>query len=253
MPESTSPTPLPPADGANPNPTTPELTVLPSPRARQVGLTLRQMEALSLTVAIIDAARQPDYATTLSDKGMDAAFLTALELDVAHALGHGRTALGSSATSKDVTQQHQEAEQNLVSALQALQAAARLQHLPGHPELLEKYHIGKKLTASRAVLETLSQHIIAQANEERPGSTDTEVITRATALHAAYVAPAAAQTAAKGQGKQARGQRDALITSIVARRKKIQYAADSLWPSKRPEHLQARTAFHLPADRPYSY
>jgi len=47
--------------------------------------------------------------------------------------------------------------------------------------------------------------------------------------------------------------RDALLTSIVNRRKKIQYAADSLWPPRRTESVQARADFKLPKTRPYSY
>jgi hypothetical protein len=43
------------------------------------------------------------------------------------------------------------------------------------------------------------------------------------------------------------------VAGIVARRKKIQYAANSLWPPRRPESVQARVDFKLPATRPYSY
>ncbi len=38
-----------------------------------------------------------------------------------------------------------------------------------------------------------------------------------------------------------------------ARGEKIQYAADSLWPARRPENVQARSDFKLPANRPFSY
>jgi hypothetical protein len=44
-----------------------------------------------------------------------------------------------------------------------------------------------------------------------------------------------------------------LVKSIVARRKKIQYAADAAWPPRQPTSIQARVDFKLPANRPYSY
>ncbi len=62
-----------------------------------------------------------------------------------------------------------------------------------------------------------------------------------------------AQQSAKGRGKQARAQREPLVKSITARRKKIQYAADNAWPPKKPENVQARTDFRIPVNRPYSY
>ena len=41
--------------------------------------------------------------------------------------------------------------------------------------------------------------------------------------------------------------------SLIADRKKIQYAADTAWPPRQPGSSKARVEFQLPADRPFSY
>lgn len=254
MPESTSPTPLPPSGGENnnSNPSL-DLSVVTLTSPRQVGLTRRQMESISLAIALLDVARKPDYADKLAEKGVGVAHLTFLEQDVARVLGFGRTAVNSGATGKDATVDGTLAQESLLLTLRAIQAAARLQHLPKHPRLLEKYYIGKDITASRAVLESISQNMIDQANEERPGSIDTGFITRAEADRKAYVSPANPNHSTTGTGKQARKLRDEAFLQLVSTRKKVQYAADILWPHGKSENEQARSDFRLPANRPYSY
>jgi hypothetical protein len=69
----------------------------------------------------------------------------------------------------------------------------------------------------------------------------------------AYLATTATQGSEEARGKQDRAERDELVKGIIARRKKIQYAADTLWPPRKPESVQARKDFKLPASRPYSY
>ena len=69
----------------------------------------------------------------------------------------------------------------------------------------------------------------------------------------AYLATTATQDSEQARGEQDRAERDALVKSIIERRKKIQYAADTLWPPRKPQSVQARKDFKLPASRPYSY
>lgn len=254
MPESTSPTPLPPSGGANNNPAAAlDLSVVTLTSPRQVGLTRRQMEAISVTIAIMDVARKPEYAPKLAEKGMDVAHLTTLEQDVARVLGFGHTAVKSGTTGKQATDGEVSAQSTLLGTLREIQSAARLQHLPNHPRMLENYYIGKDITVSRAVLESISQNMINQANEERPGSIDTGFIERAKAERKAYLNPDGTQRSARGQGKTARQQRNVVFLQVVAGRKKIQYAADLLWPHPKSESQPARTEFRLPASRPYIY
>lgn len=254
MPESTSPTPLPPSGGANNNPTpSPHLSLLPDASPRQVGLTRRQMEAMSLAVAILDVARKPVHADRLAGRGITAPFLITLEQDIARVLGFGRTAVRSGATGKDATQGEEQAHSKLLGTLREIQSAARLQHLPNHPQLLENYYIGRNIAVSRAVLESISQIMIDQANEERPGSIDTGFIERAKSERKAYLNPDGTQHSAKGQGKEARRLRDEAFRRVAVARRKIQYAADVIWPCRKTEHHATRAEFRLSANRPYSH
>ena len=132
---------------------------------------------------------------------------------------------------KDTTEQEAVAAATLVGSLQTLQSAARQEHAPEHQHLLEGYHVGQRLDRSRPVLETLSQNIIDRASQERPPGVDTAVLERVTAERAAFVAAGSLQEAELSKGKQVRALRDALTKSIVARRKKIQYAADAQRPA----------------------
>lgn len=88
---------------------------------------------------------------------------------------------------------------------------------------------------------------------KRPGGIDTNFIQRAQGEWAAYVAAGASQSTSAGRAKQERSERDVLVKRIVAARKKIQYAADAIWPAGKPESAQARSDFLLPGTRSYSY
>ena len=113
--------------------------------------------------------------------------------------------------------------------------------------------VGQPLADSRPLLERHSQAIIDNANTERPAGLDTAFIDNVKAERAAYLATAVAQSSEESRGQQDRAERDALVKTIIERRKKIQYAADTLWPPRKPESVQARKDFKLPASRPYSY
>lgn len=254
MAESNTATPLPEPNSGTPK--SPNLTVLDSPEptpSSRSGLNRAQETELTKAQDVCVAAQRTEYAGVLASRGIDAAFVSALLADIATAYQHGNTALNSSAAVKDATRAESAAGQTLVDSLRAIQAAARQQHLPEHPDQVDGYLVGENLDASRAVLEGASQAIIARANQERPPGVDTDFINQTQAQRAAYVATNAAQSNELGRAKQAREERTDLVKSIVARRKKIQYAADAAWPPRKPQSAQARQDFKLPATRPYSY
>jgi hypothetical protein len=124
--------------------------------------------------------------------------------------------------------------------------------LPARPELLANYYVGEDLAQSETLLQAQSQNIINHANQERPPGVDTGLIARVQAERTALVSASAEQSAQLSKRKQCRAERDALVQSIVARRKTIQYAADAQWPPKKPESAQARSDFKLSPNRPYS-
>ena len=254
MPDSSAATPLPdPNPGATPKP---NLTVVPRPETSsplRSELNRAQEAELTKSRDVCVAAQRAEYASVLKGRGVDAAFVTALLADITKAYGHGNAALNCTAAVKDAVRAEDATAKTLLGSLRTIQATARQQHLPDHPDKVDGYLVGENLDASRPVLEGASQAIIAKANTERPPGVDTDFIDQAQAERAAYVATNATQSNEQGKATQAREQRAALIKDIVGRRKKIQYAADAAWPPRKPESAQARVDFNLPASRPYSY
>lgn len=253
MPDSSAATPLPESNpGAS---TTPNLTVLPAtaPAQNRSGLNRAQEAELTRANDVCTTAQRAEYAPVLEGQGINAAFVTALIGDISLAYGHGNTALDCTAARKDAVREEAATGDTLLGSLRTIQAAARQQHLPEHPDQVKGYLIGENLDASRPILEGASQAIIAKASQERPPGVDTDFINRVQAERTAYLATNGAQTHEQGRAKQARAQRAELIESIKGRRKKIQYAADAAWPARRTDSTQARAHFQLPATRPYSY
>ena len=151
------------------------------------------------------------------------------------------------------TQAEGQAEKQLLKDLQTIQGAARAEFLPEHPAKLDAYLIGEPLAQSRPLLEQNAQTLITRANTDRPSEVDTAFIVKVEQSRAAFVNDQGTQSTEGGRGKLSRAQRSELVKSITARRKKIQYAADTLWPSGQSSSVEARSKFRLPDDRPYSY
>ena len=255
MPDSTA-TPLPappPSAGGTPQP---NLNVLPDakPKRRSPSSLNRRTETqLQNCLAICVMARKPGFAALLAGKGLDETFINALVNDITAAGLKAQSAADCTTGSKDASRTLTAAEQTLVASLRDLQKAARQKHLPEHPALLENYHVGEDLTASKAVLDSSARDILHHANTERPPGVNTEFIVRVQAEKDACTAAAAMPSTKQAQGEQARQELAQMLRSIVARRKKIQYAADALWTHGRPETVEARREFQLPLKRPYSY
>ena len=216
---------------------------------------LNKQQLIELTKAreICVVAQRPEYAPSLEQRGIAAAFVTTLLADITAAEQKAQAAVACTSASRDAARGEEAATQTLVDSLRTIQSAARQKHLPERPELLANYYVGEDIAQSSPLLQAHSQNIITQANQERPPGVDTNVIARVQSERAAVITANATQNAELSKGKQGRAERNALVKSIVARRKKIQYAADAQWPPKRPESTQARNDFKLPANRPYSY
>lgn len=260
MPESSAATPLP---ESNPGENIPTLNVVPSPDGaaetppkvpREQGEFNKEVEAeLSKANELCTAAQKAEYAGPLATRGIDAAFVTAL-VNLILACGQkSQGAVGCDSAAKDATQSVATAAEELVSSLQTIQGAARLKHLPEQPAMLEGYLVGGRLDASRPMLERSAQTLIDKADAERPGGLDTAFIENVKSQRATFVSHGTSAGGEESKGAQDRATRDALLKDIIAKRKKIQYAADTLWPSKKPASVQARKDFKLPANRPYSY
>lgn len=184
---------------------------------------------------------------------IDLSFCNTLKNDAGIVRGHNRAGVQADALGKDATRMEGSAADTLVASLRGVQAAARIKHLPEHPDLLDPYLVGEKIDDSLTTLNSSAQAIIAKAEAERPPGIDTNVIERIKTERAAVTGADGTQDDESGKGKQARGLRDQLVKSVTARRKKIQYAVDQAFPYVNPANAKARSDFKLPANRPYSY
>ena len=253
MADSTAtPLPAPEAGGDS----SPNLNVMPGAvpgTTTKSDLNRKTEESLSYAAEICRQALKPVYAAQLVKKQIDTPFVTALKDRIAQAGAKAQGGVNATSDCHDSTETSGDAKQSLLSTLQDIQKAARQKHLPDHPALLRKYHIGEDLGQSKSLLEGYARDIINQATQERPPGIDTDFIVRAEVEKTAYVGVNNVPQDKIGEGERFRSERDALLRSIVADRKKIQYAADGLWPAGKPENVEARKAFKLPAKRPYSY
>ncbi len=253
MPETNAATPLPDPNAGGNNP---DLSVVPktdaTPRPR--GEFNKEVESeLNKAGEICTAAQKAEYAGPLATRGIDTSFVTALIGLIATCGQKSQRAVACDSAAKEATQSEAGAAETLVASLQTIQGAARVQHLPEHPARLDNYLVGQPLDQSRPLLERNAQMLIDQASAERPAGLDTAFLQEVTGQRAAYVSQGPAQGAEESKGQQDRAERDDLLKDIIARRKKIQYAADTLWPPRKPASVQARKDFKLPANRPYSY
>ena len=189
----------------------------------------------------------------LTDKKNNAAYVTALLALITEAGGKSKDAVDADGDRMDATGGKADAKQDLLHNLQTIQSAARLEHLPEHPDKLRVYGVGKEIDASKPILERSAQTLIDKADQERPGGLDTAFILDTQAKRTKYVNQDGSKGSFGSKAKQARSSRESLLKTITGKRKKIQYAADVLWPHYKPGSVQARSDFKLPQDRPYSY
>lgn len=256
MPENNAATPLPPdAGGSNPTPT-PALSLVPpegaQPAPRESGLTKTQLAGITLIVDLIMEGRKPAHLPMLQKEGVDAAFLDALAVSAEQLIVRGQSATNADSDRTGATLASDPAVRQLLQSLRRLQSRARVAYLPQHPEKLANYHVGERITQSRDVLQTRSQQIINQANTDRPGGTNTDFINAVQVERNAVVGVKQAQQDHLHDASQARALRDAEYADLVARRRKIQYAADIAWPFGNPQNVAVRAAFRLPKNRPFS-
>lgn len=254
MPDNTNAaTPLP---EPNPGQPQPNLSVVPgesdSPASRNA-YNQEVADELSLTADLCAAARLPEFAASLLKRKITVLFLDALEADVALLGQKAEGAVNCDSARSDATDAETAAKRKLLAGLEEIQGAALIEFLPEHPAKLGAYLAGQNLAPNREMLEQNSQALINKANTDRPGGLDTNFIVQVGNDRKAYVDQDRTQITELGKGKLSRSERDALVVSIRARRQKIQYAADILWPWRKTDSALARTKFKLPASRRYTY
>jgi len=242
---------LPSPEGNNP----PNLNVLPPPvppKRAPYALSKVDEREIALTTLIISSAMIPAYGTLLVPFGITAAFLTALSNDVTVARQCSERAVNCTNAKEGATASEAEKRATLVHSLRNIQSKARGAYEDTNPQHVKDYLTGQNIVVSRPILEGAAATIIDKANADRPGGIDTDFIVRVTDERQAYINAHASQQTELGKGKQERVSRNALIKSIRDRRKKIQRAADGVWPWTTATSAEPRVKFKLPPKRPYT-
>jgi len=246
-----------PAPDAGSNPQS-NVAVAPAPKKRRVpahpfALTQAQRAEVELTLHLCTEGLKPAYAGPLDLNTVSAVFLTTLQTDAQSAETAGRAAVNATNSKEACTSEEATTKASLMDNLRKLQSAARAAYADSQPQRVHNYLVGNTIDANRVTLESASSTIIAQGNTDRPGDVNTDFIVATTDKRTAFVNSNAQQQSDLGTGKQQRYERNGLIHSIRARRKKVQRAADSAWPHTNPANAKVRTVFRLPANRPYSH
>lgn len=214
-------------------------------------------QALALSLSRVDnvtkAVVQPDRITFLSADGSDVTepFLEAIFEEV----GAVRKLLGiatQKTTEKEIaTEAGLTLEEQLVQAIQAVQARARQKHTV-KGSALANYHIGDRLGGNRAVLEQASEDILtALETDQLPGITPAKIAALKN-LRQRYVDTEHTQTGTGGDASATRVLAKARVDALVEKRQKIQFAADAIWPWHDSTNIGIRKEFDLPASRPYA-
>ena len=251
MPDSNA-APLPESPGEN----QPNLSVVPGEGApkRTRGKFNKEVDAeVTLTAEICTLAKKPEYAGPLATKKIDVNYITALLVLLEQTGVKSAAAVQADSSRTGAVHGKADAKEDLLNNLQTIQGAAKLEHLPEHPEKLTIYGVGEVLDANKPALERNARNLINTANEERPGGLDTSFIEDTRTKCTKFLNQDGEKGSQVSKGKQARVSRTDLLKTIGERRRKIQFAADVLWPHYQPESTQARSDFRLPLNGPFNH
>jgi hypothetical protein len=226
-----------------------------TPRLRG-SLNQSQLDDLNRAEQLCQVAQRPEFTAALAGRGIDAAFLTALENDIANARSTAGSAVGGTASRASATAAETTAMDNLTAAVREIQTAAKQKYRGGDEAHLQNYFISERID-QRARLEQVASAISgrlagAQPMDTLPGITPAKV-TQLQTLLTAYRDVNVSQTAAQGAATGARTQLSGQIESINQRRRQLQLAAEAEWPSSNPANAAVRREFQLSANRPFSW
>ena len=216
MSASTNALPLPTPEGDN----QPNLNVLPpvAPKRSPYALSKADEREIALAKLLVTSALIPAYGLPLQGSGITAAFLSALNSDLALARQCSERAVNCTNAKEGATASEAEKRTTLVHSLRTIQSKARAAYQDTNPQHVKDYLTGEDIVSSRPVLEGAAQTIIDKANVDRPAGLDTNFIQRATDERQAYIDAHAAQQTELGKAKQERVSRNQLIASIRERR-----------------------------------
>jgi hypothetical protein len=172
------------------------------------------------------------------------------------------------------TQDDTDEDRELIVLIQEFQASAKQKYARRNPGRLQGYFIGQRLTGNASMLHqiafSISELVTPKTGTDLAAATDTlpgMTLEKVNKLRAFIGLPeAGAEEPESSSSSSSEGgdglvdpdtvadvvERDAMIKEINDRRMEVQFAADAAWPYTTPTNIEARRAFHLPRNRPFS-
>jgi hypothetical protein len=216
-------------------------------------LNQKQQRELSRAQQMVTTARKPEYGPELLKNKITPALVTELEDAVKAARRRSENAASATVSKEGETAAGTSARATLLKSLRRIQSAARNEFSESQPFRINTYLVGNDIASSRPALESNASSILHQAREDQLAGITEEFLEEVEGQLEAYVNAAAGQRSEEGEGMKERAVLEENLKWIRARRKKIQYAADTAWPWTDAASAKARVEFQLPARRPYCY
>lgn len=238
----TNPTPTP----TTPTPTTPTPA---SPKHRS-DIDQALLDELIKTGQILAVAQKPPYLTLLTseDGGLEAGFITGLDADVATANTTASHIIQVNTSKLGATKAETTAKDNLLKLIRSAQKRAKQKYEDTDKTILKDYYIGAKIEDSRQALETAGRGIFDKLQTDTlPGITAAKVAKLKTALDA-YVNRQTDQSSAQSITTTQHQALKTAVADIARRRRKLQLAADDLWPHTDKANAGIRAEFKLPSN-----
>ncbi|MCX6369593.1 MAG: hypothetical protein NTX57_23240 [Armatimonadetes bacterium] len=223
-----------------------------APRTRSA-IDQRSLEELQSAEEIAQAAQVPTHATALATGGITPEEVAQLLTKITQNRTRFTDSVDERENKKNTTKEEGTTEASLRRQIRGIQSAARLKYAgaPDADNHLGHYYIGERITLNRASLATYTAAILKKLSTDTlPGITPARVA-KLQSTYTTWQALNAAQSAALEAAVQHRQEGLDQLEEIKATRRRIQRAADIVFPVGEPEHYAARAAFHLEKNKPF--
>jgi hypothetical protein len=238
---------------ADPTPTPTPSTTPNNHRAPRGPINQALLDELDKSEKVARTAQSTAFASTLSERDIDAALLTTLLSDITAVREKAAGAVSHSATKEGTTGNEAKLMEDLISSIREVQSAAKQKYDSGDRTHLANYYIGHKLD-DRGSLVQIATAMLDRLDGAAPKDTLPGIkapkITQLKTRLTAYGQVDLDQAGAQGDASGARTEFEKQVESIKQRRRQIQFAADAEWPSSDPANAATRRQFSLPPDRP---
>lgn len=232
--------------------TTTNETTAPAPeqqRAPRGLISQKWIDEVNKAEEILAIARKEEYRERLQGAEITGEFLDGVAADVEDARTIIAQATQKTVAARTATSHESATREKLLGMLDEVQARARQKYAATNKIALKDYLVGENISSSRARLEQGTQTILNKlASDTLPGMTPEKIAAMANLL-VQYKELQTTQTSEQSDATSSRAQLKEMIDAVVAYRRKIQFAADAIWPARNPANAGIRGEFRLPADR----